>query len=92
MTTDDIVKELREVRKDLRAFIGARDAIQSRINELEGSPRQESFVQWAATQAILNTLILGTTRCEGLIEDYSKLLEQRDPPNNVVQLVERDKQ
>ena len=90
MTTDGYAYELREVRKDLRAFVAARDAIQKRIQELEGSPRQETFVQWAATQAILNTLIMATTRCEGLIEDYSKILEQRDPPNNLVSLVERN--
>ena len=90
MERADVVDELREVAKDLRAFKESRDAIQRRINDMEGSPRQDTFVQWAATQAILNTLIMATTRCEGLIEDYRKVLEELDAPDNVVELVERN--
>jgi hypothetical protein len=89
-TRTEIVDELREVGKDLQAFKKSRDAVQHRINEMEGTPRQETFVNWAATQAILNTLIMTTTRCEGLIEDYRKVLESMDAPNNVVKLVERN--
>jgi len=86
---NEIVDELREVGKDLRSFVAARDAIQKRINELEGTLRQGTFMNWAATQVVLNGLILATVRCEGLIEDYRELLEKADTPNNVIELVER---
>lgn len=89
MKREEIVSELQATRRDLVAFKESRDALQRRINEMEGSPRQETFVGWAATQVIMNGLVLATVRCEGLIEDYRKVLEELDAPDNIVQLVER---
>lgn len=83
---EDIVEELHQVERDLMAFSTARNVIQGRINELEGTPRREAFVSWAVTQVILNSFILAVVRCEGLIQDYKKILEDLDVPNNVVQL------
>ena len=88
-TRTEIVDELREVERDLRAYQQARDALQRRINEMEGTPRHEIFLQWAVTQVVMNSLIIATVRCEGLIEDYRKVLESMSAPDNVVALVER---
>lgn len=87
MTRDELVDEIRETRKDLRAFMEARDAVQRRVLELDINPqRQKFFVSWAATQALMNVLILATTRCEGLLEDYQENLDRMETPN-VVRLV-----
>ena len=86
MNRDDILTEMREVEKDLSAFWQARSAINHRVHEMEGTARQETFLSWAATQVILNALIIATVRCEGLIEDYRKALEVIDVPN-VLKLV-----
>lgn len=90
VSRQDILEEILQVQKDLDAFKRSRDAIQRRIQELEGSPHEEKFVKWAATQAIMNVLILAVSRCEGLIEDYRTALEKMDAPDNVVQLVRGD--
>jgi len=86
MSRDEVIAELREVELDLRTFLESKDAIQRRINTLEGTSRQHDFVNWAATQAILNVLIMTITRCEGLMEDYRRILEGMDTPDNVIQL------
>jgi precorrin-4 methylase len=87
---EDLVEEISRVLKDLATFKRSRDVIQARIQELEGSPHQEKFMKWAATQAIMNVLIMAIVRCEGLVEDYRTALEKMDAPNNVVQLVRGD--
>lgn len=87
MTRDELVDEIEETRRDLRAFTEARDIIQRRVLALDSNPsRQRFFVDWAATQALLNVFILATTRCEGLLEDYQKNLDRMETPN-VVRLV-----
>ena len=87
MTRAELIDEIRETRRDLSAFVEARDALQRRILELDGNPsRQRFFSEWAATQALMNVLIMATTRCEGLLEDYQKNLDQMETPS-VVRLV-----
>lgn len=86
MTREQAIEELQQVERDLSAFSAARSTIQQRINEMEGTPRQETFVSWAMTQVILNSFILAIVRCEGLIHDLRKALENLDTPDNVVQL------
>ena len=86
MKRTEIIAEMREVELDLLAFKKSRDEIQRRINDMEGQLRQEKFIRWAATQAILNTMILAITRCEGLLEDYQKILETFSVPDNVLKL------
>lgn len=86
MTRDELINEVREVERDHAAFIDARDVLYRRIREMDGTPRQEMFTTWAVTQVILNSFILAIVRCEGLIQDYRKLLETMDAPDNVVQL------
>ena len=73
---------------DLAAFKGARDVLGRRMGEMEvDDPRRlEEFEGWACTQVIMNAFILAITRCEGLLEDYQKLLDQLEPPP-VVELV-----
>ena len=89
MTREELIDEIRETRKDLSAFIEARDALQRRVLELDGNPqRQRFFSEWAAVQALMNVLIMATTRCEGLLEDYQKNLDQMGTPN-VVRLVRK---
>jgi hypothetical protein len=88
VTRKELIDEIRETRRDLRAFIEARDALQRRVREMDDDPcRQEFFTGWAATAALLNVIILATTRCEGLLEDYQKNLDQMETPDNVVRLV-----
>lgn len=86
MTQEAIIEELRQVQKDLEAFSEARGVLQRRINDMEGTPRQEMFVSWAMTQVILNSFILAIVRCEGLVQDHKKVLDDMDAPDNVVQL------
>ena len=74
---EEIVREMDEVRADLRTFTEARDAFQRRSAELEGDPgRQDRFVSWAVTQIVLNGLLLGVVKCDGLLEDYQRALDQ----------------
>lgn len=88
---ENLLKEIQLVQGDLLTFKRSKDEIHQRIQELEGLPHQEKFTSWAATQAIMNVLILTIVRCEGLIEDYHKILEEMDAPNNVIQLVQGDR-
>ena len=81
---EEVVEELHQVGKDLEAFLKAKAVIQQRINEMEGTARQETFVSWAMTQVLLNSFILATVRCEGMIQDLRKVLETLDTPDNVV--------
>jgi hypothetical protein len=91
-TRDDVIKEMQEVSKDLQAFKQSRDIIQNRLNELEHSDpkRHEILATWPATVAIWNVFILAIVRCEGLLEDYKKYLDNLEVPDNVVTLVRRD--
>jgi hypothetical protein len=87
MTRDEIVAEMRFIEGDLNAFRKSMDALSDRKSELEDtSERLRSFMEWPATQALLNVLIMAISRCEGLLEDYRKLLDQQDVPNNVIKL------
>jgi len=87
MTRDEILEELEQAEGDLAAFRKAMDGITDRKAELEVRPdRQKMFLEWPATQAIINVLIMAITRCEGLLEDYHKLLDELDVPDNVVKL------
>jgi hypothetical protein len=89
VTREELIEEIRETHKDLSAFVEARDAIQRRILELDVNPqRQRFFSEWAAVQAVMNVLIMATTRCEGLLGDYQKNLDQMETPN-VVRLVRK---
>lgn len=88
MTREEIIDEMVEVRRDLTAFLESRDALQRRISELDNKPkRRELFTEWAATQALMNVLIMAITRCEGLLEDYRSALDRMGPPDNLVRLV-----
>lgn len=89
---DDILREARHVEKDLRAFREARDVLGRRMGamEEEDPKRLETFEQWAVTQVVMNGFIIAITRCEGLLEDYQKLLDQMEPAP-VIELVKEDK-
>ena len=88
VTRDEMLQEVEHLKRDLKAFDESRDAIQRRILELEGDPRRHDlFVSWPAVQAVLNVQIMGIVRCEGLIEDYLRILRDMEVPNNVVELV-----
>lgn len=77
LNRDQILLEMEAVRADLRAFVEARDVFQRRSAELDNEPdRQERFVGWAVTQIVLNGLLLGVVKCEGLLEDYQRALDQ----------------
>jgi len=88
MTREDVMTEMLEVQKDLDAFCRAKNAIDRRIEEMEGTERQKTFIQWAMSQVIINALIMARVRCEGLMEDYEKALDAMDVPDNVVHLVQ----
>lgn len=78
----EVISELREVEKDLAAFRSAKAILLQRADEMPDS-RRETFLQWAVSQVILNSLVIGTVRCEGLIEDYRKYLSEQTPDNVV---------
>jgi hypothetical protein len=91
MTRDEILDEIEHTERDLRVFRTAMDAFGERKLELEDNPeRLRLFMEWPAVQATLNVLIMGITRCEGLLEDYRCLLEQMEVPNNVRRLEKKD--
>jgi hypothetical protein len=86
VTRDELIIEIRETNKDLAALRRSRDQIHARLREQEGTPRYEETVRWPLIQVLINTYIAAIVRCEGLIEDYKKLLQEMEAPNNVVQL------
>lgn len=86
MTHDELVTEIRELELDLLSFKMARDCIHTRIREMESPTRQEMMRNWAAFGVIDNGLVLAVVRCEGLLEDYRRLLDQEELPDNVVRL------
>ena len=86
MTRDGLIIEIRETNKDLVALKRSRDLIHDRLREQEGTPRYEETVRWPLMQVLINTYIAAIVRCEGLIEDYKRLLQEMEAPNNVVQL------
>ena len=88
MTRNELIKEIRETRKDLAALKKSRDLVHSRLQEQEGSSRYEDAVRWPLMQILINTYIAAIVRCEGLIEDYTGLLQEMDAPDNVIQLQE----
>jgi len=76
-----ILMEAHHVARDLSAFKEARDILGRRMGEMEADdPRRlEEFEGWAVTQIVMNGFIVAITRCEGLLEDYQKLLDQLEP-------------
>lgn len=87
MTHDDIIMEVREIEKDLLAFQQARDCVHNRLREMESNPERHTMMtDWPAFHVIDNGLIMAIVRCEGLLEDYRKLLEQEELPDNVLKL------
>jgi len=87
-TRDEIITEILEVEKDLKAIEESRDAIQRRIAQMSAE-RKESFLNWAVMQILLNGFVVAMVRCEGLIEDYNKVLQNIEA-QNVLQLVRED--
>ena len=86
MTRDELIIEIRETNKDLAALKRSRDLIHTRLREQEGTSRYEETIRWPLMQVLINTYIAAIVRCEGLIEDYKRLLQEMEAPNNVVQL------
>jgi hypothetical protein len=86
MTKDELIIEIRETNKDLAALKKSRDVIHSRLQEQEGTSRHEESIRWPLMQVLINTYIAAIVRCEGLIEDYTKLLQMMEAPDNVVHL------
>jgi hypothetical protein len=87
MTREEILTEMRFIEGDLTTFRKAMSAMSGRKLELEQDPpRLQSFMEWPGTQALLNVLIMVISRCEGLLEDYRKLLDEAEMPNNVILL------
>jgi hypothetical protein len=87
-TRDELITELREVEKDLFAFKQMRDILHSRLREMEDNPARHSLVSdWPVFRVVENGLIIAMVKCEGLAEDYRRLLDQ-EPVDNVIQLRE----
>lgn len=80
-------EQIREVGRDLYAFSEARDTLQRRLLELDGTPRYDFLHEWAGFQAVMNTLIMAITRCEGLVEDLKMNLEKLPPDAPQLKLV-----
>lgn len=91
MERDDVIQELAEVRKDLLAFKRCRDDLYTRLRELDQNPKRRDMLNdWPVMKIVDNGLIMAIVRCEGLIEDYTKWLEQLDVPDNVLRLEKRN--
>lgn len=91
MERDEVVEELAEVSKDLLAFKRCRDVLYTRLREMDQDPkRRDMLADWPVTKIVDNGLIMAIVRCEGLIEDYTKWLEQLDVPDNVLRLEKRN--
>ena len=86
MTREEIIKEIRETKKDLDILKKSRDLIHGRLLEQEGTPRYEESLRWPLMQVLINTYIAAIVRCEGLVGDYTKLLQEMDAPDNVIRL------
>ena len=90
MDREDVLKELAEVRKDLMAFKMARSVLYDRLGEMDDNPaRKEMLTDWPGMKVVDNGLIIAIVRCEGLVEDYTKYLEQLEVPDNVLKLEKR---
>jgi len=86
-TREEIIAEVTEVERDLHAFKVARDVLYTRMRELDDKPeRQSMLADWPAMKVVDNGLIIAIVRCEGLLEDYRRHLEEMDLPDNVVAL------
>jgi len=91
MTREEIIGEIGHTERDLATFKKAMDSFMERRLELESDPeRRALFLQWPAVQAAMSVLIMGITRCEGLLEDYRRLLDQMELPDNVRRLEKKD--
>ena len=86
MTRDELITEIRETNRDLAALKRSRDSLHIRLREQEGTPRYEESFRWPLMQVLINTYIAAIVRCEGLIEDYTRLLHELEAPDNVVLL------
>ena len=83
VTRDEVIKELQEVEKDLLAFKKSRDCLTLRLFEMEGQPeRLAMMVDWPGYKVVENGLIMAIVRCEGLIEDYQKMLGLPEVPGD----------
>lgn len=90
MTRDEIITEMRELDQDLLAFKKARDILGLRLLELENNPERHSMMaDWPVFKVVDNSLIVAIVKCEGLLEDYWKLLGPDELPDNVVELRRR---
>lgn len=86
MTRDEIIIEIRETTKDLDTLKKSRALIHNRLLEQEGTPRYDESLRWPLMQVLINAYIAAIVRCEGLIDDYTRLLQEMEVPDNVVKL------
>lgn len=86
MTRDDVITEIRQIEADLAAFKEAHACMHRRATEMEGTERYHMFRDWPVYAIVDNGLVLGIVRCEGLLEDYRRILADMDAPDNVVTL------
>lgn len=87
MTRDGVIDEMRELRADLLAFQQARYTLHARLLEMESNPERHAMMtDWPAFNVVDNGLIMAIVRCYGLLEDYQKMLDQEEIPDNVLPL------
>lgn len=75
MDRTSLTKEAREVQRDLIAFKESRDVLGQRMGAMDET-RLEEFERWACTQVLMNAFVLAIVRCEGLLEDYQKMIDE----------------
>jgi hypothetical protein len=81
VTDSDIREMIRKYRRDLLAFQQAKATIQRRTLELESdAEHHDMFVNWAATQVVVNGLVMCISRLMGMIEDLENNLKSRNAP------------
>lgn len=86
MDRESIIAEIRQIERDLAAFKQSHAVMHRRALEMEGTERYHTFRSWPVYNIVDNGLILGIVRCEGLLEDYHRLLADMETPDNVVTL------
>lgn len=86
----ELAKEIEVNKEDLKAFSEAYARIRQRLVELEGGPHYEFLLEWAGTQAVMNSLVMAITRIEGLIEDMQANLEKLPVERPALRLCNED--
>ena len=78
LSRKELVLELEEHKKDLRAFMRAYDVIHLRVVEVKDEARLLKLVEWSGTSAVMGALELSIHSIERVIEELKELIAKID--------------